>query len=500
MKRNILLVLMSVWIGMSVSIHAEAAGNDSKVVANAEVISGGDLLISESVLNGAKTDSGGYDFNYIFQYVDDYIKEADYAVINLETAIAGKGKGYCGFPRFNTPGSIVTVAQNAGVDMFLTASNHSYDWNLSGLKNKVSWLQQRDADYIGTRKDTDEYFHRVIDVNGIKIGMLNYTQVTGKSTKEKVILNATRTGKDGAYEYVVVGEKGKKRIAYYNKNYLSDFYSTLKKDIKSLKNRGAQIIVAYPHWGQEYNIGYNSTEDKIAQKMCDLGVDVIIGGHPHVVEPVKVYTSKVSGKTTVCIHSIGNFVSSMRRTQKKNNADYVEDGALFKYTVKEYEDGTVAVTSAEVLPIWVKKAADAKKYTVIPLDKDVDWKESFDVANYSENISSGYQSYERTMGLVSKGIKKFNGMAKITKQPAAKSAKAGKKVKFVVEAIGSNIKYQWQFSTDGGESWTDSAGKGNQTNTLTVTTKKSYNGKLYRCKVKTSAGTAYSKKVKLTVK
>ena len=500
MKKKLLLVLMSVWMCMSVSNDVEAAGNASKVVATADVISGGDLLISDSVLEGAKTNSGNYDFEYIFQYVDDYIEEADYAVVNLETSIAGKGNGYCGFPRFNTPGSIVTVAQNAGFDMFLTASNHSYDWSLSGLKNKVSWLQQRDADYIGTRKDTDEYFHRVINVNGIKIGMLNYTQLTGKSTKDKVILNATRTGEDGAYEYVVVGKKGQERIAYYNKKYLNDFYSTLKKDIKSLKNRGAQIIVAYPHWGQEYNICYNSTEDKIAQKMCDLGVDVIIGGHPHVVEPVKVYTSKVSGKTTVCIHSTGNFVSSMRRTQKKNNADYVEDGALFKYTVKEYEDGTAAVTSAEVLPIWVKKAENAKKYTVIPLDEDVDWKTSFGIENYSEKISSGYQSYERTMGLVSEGIKKFNGMAKITKQPTAKSVKAGKKVKFAVEAVGSNIKYQWQFSTDGGKTWTNSAGKGNQSNTLTVTAKKSYNGKLYRCKVKTGAGTVYSKKVKLTIK
>jgi len=500
MKKRLLLLLMSLGMCMFISSHAEAAGNDTEVVATAEVISGGDLLISDHVLAGAKTDSGSYDFNYIFQYVDDYIKEADYAVVNLETSIAGKEKGYCGFPRFNTPESIVTAAQNAGFDMFLTASNHSYDWDLSGLKNKVSALQKRDADYIGTRKDTDDYFHRVIDVNGIKIGMLNYTQVIKKSTKEKVYLNATSTGENGSYEYVYVGPKGKERIAYYNKKYLSDFYSTLKKDIKSLKNRGAQIIVAYPHWGQEYNIGYNSTEDKIAQKMCDLGVDVIIGGHPHVVEPVKVYTSKVSGKTTVCIHSTGNFVSSMRRTQDKNNADYVEDGALFKYVVKEYDDGTVAVTSAEVLPIWIKKAENAYKYTVIPLDKDVDWKESFGVANYSDNISSGYQSYERTMELVSKGIKKFNGMAKITKHPTAKSAKTGKKVKFKVEAVGNDIKYQWQFSSDGGETWTNSTGAGNKTNTLTVTTKKNYNGKLYRCKVKTSAGTVYSKKAKLTIK
>ena len=145
MKKKLLLVLMNILMCMSFSIHAQAAGNDAKVITTAEVISGGDLLISESVLAGAKSASGSYDFEQIFQYVDDYIKEADYAVVNLETSIAGKGNGYCGFPRFNTPGSIVTVAQNAGFDMFLTASNHSYDWNLSGLKNKVSWLQKKDA-------------------------------------------------------------------------------------------------------------------------------------------------------------------------------------------------------------------------------------------------------------------------------------------------------------------------------------------------------------------
>ena len=500
MKKRVLFLLLTFWMCLFISDNVEAADSSKKVVATAEVISGGDLLISDAVLEGAQTESGSYDFNYIFQYVDDYIQAADYAVVNLETSIAGKAKGYCGFPRFNTPGSIVTAAQNAGFDMFLTASNHSYDWSLSGLKNKISWLQTKKASYIGTRQNTNEYYHKIVNVNGIKIGMLNYTQETVSSTKSKVILNATRTGENGSYEYVVVGAKGQERIASYNEKYLSEFYDTLKADIKSLKNRGAQIIVAYPHWGREYNIGYDSMENKIAQKMCDLGVDVIIGGHPHVVEPVKVYTSKVSGKTTVCLHSMGNFVSSMRRTQNKNNADYVEDGALFTYTVSKYSDGTVAVTSAEVLPIWVKKTSGEKKYTVIPLDKSVDWKESFGVSNYSENASSGYQSYKRTMGLVSKGINKFNGMAKITKHPVKASVKAGKTVKFSVQAVGSNIKYQWQYSADGGKTWKNSSGKGNQSATLTVKTKKSYNSRYYRCRVKTSAGTVYSKKVKLTIK
>lgn len=482
------------------SLETEASTTSNKVVATAEVINGGDLLISESILTGAKTKKGTYDFEYIFDYVDKYIQDADYAVVNLETSIAGKSKGYCGFPRFNTPESIIPAAKKAGFDMFLTASNHSYDCGYSALLNKINCLKKYSVNYIGTRYSTDHYFHKVVTVNGIRIGMLNYTKETSSSTKDRVILNSTRTGVNGSREYVVVGPKGQARIASYNEKYLDEFYKTLKKDISSLKKRGAEVIVAYPHWGTEYNISYDSMEDKIAQKMCDYGVDVIIGGHPHVVEPVKVYTSKVSGKTTVCIHSTGNFVSSMRRTQKKDNADYVEDGALFKYTVKKYSDGTVAVTTASVLPIWVKKTPNQKRYTVIPLDKSVDWKKSFGVSNYSTKISSGYQSYKRTTGLVSKGINKFNKMAKIVKQPYAATVKSGKTATFSVKAISSGVKYQWQYSSDGGQTWKNSTGKGNTSTKLKVVTKKRYSGRYYRCKVTTSAGTVYSKKVKLTVK
>lgn len=497
MKKKLYLLLISLCMCFCMAFTAEAK-SDAKVVATAEVVSGGDLLISDAVLVGSKNSNGNYSFNYIFQYVDDYIKDADYAVVNLETCIAGKDKGYCGFPRFNTPGSIVTAAKKAGFDMFLTSSNHSYDWSYSGLINKIEWLQKQDVDYIGTRKDTNEYYHKVVTVNGIKIGMLNYTKEIADSTKEKVMLNSTRTGPNKEREYVVVGKKGQVRIASYNNKYLKEFYSTLKSDIQSLRDRGAEIIVAYPHWGTEYNIGYNSVEDKIAQKMCDLGVDVIVGGHPHVVEPVKVYTSKVSGKTTVCIHSTGNFISSMRSTQNKNNPEYTEDGALFSFTAKKYSDGTVAVTAAEVLPLWVLKSG--KKYIVIPLDKSVDWKEEYGIANKSDKVSSGAQSYKRTTALVSDGLKKFNGMAKITKQPKTVTAEHKEGVEFSIQAVGKEIKYQWQYSIDDGETWEACSGQGSKTDTLSFDAVKKFSGRYYRCKVKTSAGTVYSKKVKLTVK
>lgn len=386
---------------------------ENEVVATAEIVSGGDLLISEAVLSGSEQEDGSYDFSHIFKYVKDYIQEADYAVINLETSLGGEEVGYCGFPKFNTPENIIDDAQDAGFDMFLTASNHSYDLEYDGLMFKLNTLKEKDADYIGMRTSTSESFHKVVDVNGIKIGMLNYTQKNRFATEEETILNRTRDRKTNIYSNVCVDEKGEELIAMYLQSDLEDFYGELKEDIDTLRNEGAEIIVAYPHWGREYNIGFNEIEDQIAQAMCDYGVDVIIGGHPHVVEPTKVYTSDISGKTTICIHSTGNFVSDMGAWQAdvKKNAEYSEDGALFKFTAEKYADGTVKVTSAEVIPLWVKNYGD-KKYTVIPLDKNVDWESAYGIENESDEISSGSQSYERTMSLVSEELEKYNEMIK----------------------------------------------------------------------------------------
>ena len=122
-------LVIFIFAGCTVSFAA-----DRTVVSEAEVVSGGDLLISREMLENTKK-GNTYDFSYIFKYVDEYIEEADYAVVNLETSIGGKALGYSGFPWFNTPESIVTAAENAGFDMFLTASNHSYD---QGYKAAVS--------------------------------------------------------------------------------------------------------------------------------------------------------------------------------------------------------------------------------------------------------------------------------------------------------------------------------------------------------------------------
>ena len=362
------------------------------------IISGGDLLISQSVLKASVDDKGNYDFDDIFCEIKSYIKKADCAIINLETSIGGEIVDYQGFPRFNTPDTILDASKKAGFDVFLTASNHSYDLGYDGMINRLNELEKRNLQYVGSRLQEDDKLHKVIDVNGFKIGILNYTKESSISTEDQVVFNTIRGNKPGTFSDIIkVDDKGKNLVARFNYNNLSVFYKTMEQDITALKNEGAEIIVAYPHWGSEYYIEASDENRKIAQKMCDLGVDVIIGGHPHVVQPTEVFESSISGKKTICLYSMGNFVSSMNRNQKKNNADYVEDGALFSFTVKRNIAGKAEISFADVLPIWVENKDG--KYVVIPLDLNNK------VNGWNENHEN---SYNRTMGLVSNGLKEFN--------------------------------------------------------------------------------------------
>ena len=399
--------------------------NKKKVIARATVINAGDLLISDSLLAYCQKEDGTFDFSSIFRYVGEYVKAADYAVINLEPCLGEPGT-YCGFPRFRAPAEIIPAAMEAGFKMFLTASNHSYDWGYEGVVYKLKQLKKYGADYIGSRRWRFQPLHKVVEVNGIKIGMLNYTKLwrIEDPEEDRAMMNAAVNRKTGEREVVYIDKKGRRAVATFHERFAGGFMKKLERDMAKLRRQGAEIIAVYPHWGTEYKIDFDPRQDNIAQRMCDLGVDVIIGGHPHVVEPIKVYTSEISGKTTVCLHSMGNFVSSMKAAEERENAEYTEDGALFEYTVHKYEDGTCQVVRVNVLPIWVKRKYEEREFIVIPLEKDADWQERFDTVNYSTRPSSGFQSRQRTMKLVGPGMRAFNRLHRPKKSAAPKNAEA----------------------------------------------------------------------------
>lgn len=370
--------------------------NSDEVIATASLSSVGDLLIHAPVFNSVWKQDGSYDFNPIFQYVKPYLEKADFCIANLEVSLGGTENGltYSGYPLFNCPDSIVDAAKNMGTDMLLLANNHTYDCGYSGFIRKIGVIANVGLKYTGVGKDNTEKLYNVVNVNGIKIGIVNYTYETPSTGEGNKAING-----------ILLDKNAVNLVNTFNYDKLEEFYDDLENKIAQMKNDGAEVIVVYPHWGTEYLLEVNEYQSQMAQKMCDLGVDVIVGGHPHVVEPVEVIKSEISGKITVCLYSLGNFISNQRSHLMNLSTGNTEDGVIFTVNFEKYGDGHVAVKSVEVIPTWVSLFDGS--YRVIPLDKKIDdWKTDFGLNNYS--LDSAKKSYDRTMALVGQGIDDFN--------------------------------------------------------------------------------------------
>ena len=366
------------------------------IVSTAKISATGDVLMHMPVVNTTKV-SGGYDFTPIFQYLDDYAAAADYAVANLETTLAGLDNGYAysGYPCFNCPDEIAFDLQEAGFDMILTANNHCYDTRTVGLKRTVQTVRDLGLETLGTHASADDTKYTVQDINGIKVGMLCYSYATGDDYPDRASMNGILTSEDA-----------KGLINYFDYDNLTGFYNEVSGYIDAMEAQGAQAVVMYIHWGEEYQLQANSNQTTVAQGLCDLGIDVIVGGHPHVVQPVDLLSSTTDpDHKTVCLYSMGNAISNQRRTLMNLNTGHTEDGVLFSFTFAEYSDGTVRLDSVELLPTWVWMGSSS--YRIIPLDTEVaDWGSAFNLG--SDGVASAKASYDRTMKLVAEGIQESN--------------------------------------------------------------------------------------------
>lgn len=385
--------------------QAETTQAMPTVVSTATIASQGDLLMHMYLFTSnpkypaaAYIEDGVYNFDSIFQYVDAYVSGADYAVINLETTFGGDDYPYQGNPAFNCPDALADSLVSAGYDMLLTANNHCADTTLSGIRRTLEVSRGRGLTTLGTQMDNDEPKYEVVDVNGIRIGMVCYTYATSASAEGYPSLN---------YNFSV-DEVG--IVNYFTENNLDSFYLEMEGLVADMKADGAEATVLYIHWGEEYALTENAVQRTIAQKMCDLGIDVIVGGHPHVVQPMDLLTSATDpDHKTVCLYSMGNAVSNQRREEMNLNTGHTEDGVIFSVTFEKYSDGTVAVADTDILPTWVNKFtnSDGKvEYNILPLDSDKlsQWQGLYGLTDavYAETQNS----YDRTMSIVGTGLTK----------------------------------------------------------------------------------------------
>ncbi len=369
--------------GGTSSSSVSSGSDEPYIISSAKIGSTGDAIMHDSVL--WTVEDKGYDFSGIFATVKPYYSAYDIMCINLEVTF-GTNTNYKGYPTFNSPATLADAMKGAGIDLLLTANNHSYDNGSSGFNNTITQLKNRNIAFIGTRQSGDKNY-KVMDINGIKVGFANFTYstISGGSTALNGI-SMTSADSQNINSFTYDNPEKFKRDA-------NDIINNMKKD-------GAEATVIYMHWGDEYAARpSDSKQVKFAKIINELGYDVIVGSHPHVVQAVDTLKNE-SGHETVCIYSVGNSISNQRK-EILGYDGYTEDGVVFEVNFDKYSDGRVVLSDVNALPTWVDMRIEQgeKTYNIIPLDLSRDWT-SFKVSS----ITDAKDSYNRTMKRIGEGL------------------------------------------------------------------------------------------------
>lgn len=242
----------------------------------------GDNLIHDFIYMNNQNPDGTYRFDYMYEPTRYLTSDADVSYINQETICGGETLGLSGYPAFNGPTEILDAVHGAGFNWLAAASNHSMDRGEEGIISQLNYLEQKYPDMMvtGSQRSAKDSRLKVKEINGIKVGFTTYTYGLNGY--------ALPVGK----EYLV--------------NLIDD--EVIQADMEELKQI-SDVQVVSMHWGQEYQFVPDSEQQRLAQLLSDAGVDVIIGGHPHVIQPVD-YITGSGGNETLVIYSLGNFLSS----------------------------------------------------------------------------------------------------------------------------------------------------------------------------------------------
>ncbi|KAB8137970.1 CapA family protein [Gracilibacillus oryzae] len=302
----------------------------------------GDLLIHDRVYNTAKTEAG-YNFLPMFENVQKYLKEPAITIANQETITGGTDIGLSSYPRFNSPFELAANLQEIGVDLVTMANNHTLDRGEIAINNSIQYYEKIGMEYTGSFKNkNDQERIRVIETEEqISVAFLSYTYGTNGI--------AVPEGKD----YLV--------------NLIDR--NQIKKDIEIAQKKADVTVVSY-HFGEEYERYPNQTQKQLAQFAADLGVDVVIGHHPHVLQPME-WVEGENGDRTLVAYSLGNFLSGQDKL-------YRRIGGIFQFAVeKEIHQGkeTIQVHSPSFLPTFVDYDLEDGRMTnfsIMPLSEVTD--------------------------------------------------------------------------------------------------------------------------------
>ena len=288
----------------------------------------------------SKTDE--YDFSYVYEDIKNYTLSSDITIGSLETTFAGKEKGYSNYPTFNTPDSLATALKDIGVDVVSLAGNHALDYGYTGLCRTIDVFNNIGLSHLGTYKTAEDQEKILIkDVKGVKIAFINYTYGTNGIPLP--------SGKDFCVNLID-----------------KDF---IKKQINQAKEQNVDMIVACMHWGTEYRTTANSEQKDLANFLFENGVDVILGNHPHVLEPMEKKTITLQDGTTkdvFVVYALGNFTADQRD-------EITRDSAILNLTITKNSNGKISIDKVNYIPIYMYKNTNVSthKFKILDIEKTI---------------------------------------------------------------------------------------------------------------------------------
>lgn len=287
----------------------------------ARIVAAGDLMQHMPQVTAARRADGSYDYSPSFVHVAHYFRRADLAIVNLETTLSDEGP-YSGYPCFRSPSQVADALRAMNIDLAVMANNHCCDRGAEGIRRTTDILDRRGIARTGVYRDSIDYKLnniRYLKRNGITFAVVNYTYGTnGIPVPKGTIVNLLDT-------------------------------AAMTRDLASIDRSRADCIVAAVHWGNEYQRHPDSVQRSVAAFLKRHGVDLIIGSHPHVVQPTEI---DADGRIT--LYSLGNFVSNQRNR-------YCDGGIIAAIDVEMAPDGTLRYYT-ETIPVWVS----CPQYAIVP--------------------------------------------------------------------------------------------------------------------------------------
>ncbi|MGY5266203.1 CapA family protein [Paraclostridium bifermentans] len=376
---------VNIFKGKVFEINATKIANDDSSVKNITISAIGDIMAHDDQLKAQfDKDTNTYSFNNNFKYVKPYISNSDLAIGNLETTLAGPKAKYSSFPKFNSPDELADAIKDSGVDIVSTINNHTYDRGSDGVYRTLDVLNSKDIEHVGTQKNDEDENFLIKDVDGVKLGITAYSygQVYGSTT---------------ALNGLNIDYNDLNNLNIFNSSYVDIAFNEIKDTLDVMNNKESDLQVVILHWGDEYTRLPNEFQKELAKKLCDYGVDIIIGSHPHMVQPIEMIKSDENDNETLVIYSLGNFLSNQRN--EILNKKYTEDGVIVNIDInKNLNTGETKISNVEYIPTWVNKYNNKNgklTYEIIPL---INEKQFSKIDNLP--LDKAKKSYDNTTSII----------------------------------------------------------------------------------------------------